>query len=124
IRHHGYQARGLSVHVRSEDGRSWAAKRRLTTCADTWTLFSVLTSIWEHPFPSVKQVGVVLYDLLPDSQATLPLFSEDTRRLTAARAVDAINRRVEDGKLTMASVLPVKHTSGDKIAFGKIKDLG
>ena len=124
MRHLGYQAQGLSVHARSEDGRSWTSKRRLTTCADTWTLFSALTSIWEHPFPSVKQVGVVLYDLLPNAQVTLPLFSEDTRRLNASRAVDGINRKFGRGKVMMASVLPVKHTAVDKIAFGKIEELG
>ena len=123
MRHLGYHARGLSVHVRAEDGRCWAAKRRLTTCADTWTLFAALTAVWEHPFLSVKQVGVVLYDLLPDAQVTLPLFGEDRGRLAAARAVDTINRRFGRGTVCMASVVPVKHTAEDKIAFGKIEEL-
>ncbi len=124
MRHQGYQARGLSVHARAEDGRSWSVKRRLTPCADTWTLFSVLTSLWKHPFPTVKQVGVVLYDLLPDAQVTLPLFSEDTRRLAASRAVDTISRRYGRGTLSMASIVPVRHTAEGKIAFGKIEELG
>ncbi len=124
MRHLGYQARGVSVYARSEDGRSWEAKRRVTTCGDTWTLFSVLTSLWEHPFPSVKQVGVVLYDLLPSSQVTLPLFEGDTRRLEASCAVDGLNRKFGRGTLSMASVIPVKHTAEDKISFGKIEELG
>ena len=124
MRYLGYQARGVSVHARSEYGRSWDAKRRITACGDTWTLFSVLTSLWEHPFPSVKQVGVVLYDLLPNSQVTLPLFEEGTRRLEASRAVDGINQKFGRGTLSMASVVPVKHTAEDKIAFGKIEELG
>jgi len=123
IRHLGYQARGLSVHARSADGRCWEAKRRLTACGDTWTLFSALASIWEHPFPSVKQVGVVLYDLLPDSSVTLPLFDADTRRLEASRAVDTINRKFGRGALSMASVMSVKHTAEDKISFGKMEEL-
>jgi len=123
MRHLGYQARGLSVHARSADGRCWEAKRRLTACGDTWTLFSALASIWEHPFPSVKQVGVVLYDLLPDSSVTLPLFDADTRRLEASRAVDTINRKFGRGALSMASVMPVKHTAEDKISFGKMEEL-
>ena len=124
MRHLGYQARGISVHVRAEDGRCWAVKRRLTACADTWTLLSALSAIWEHPFPSVKQVAVVLYDLMPNSQVTLPLFGEDARRLTAARAADGINQKYGRGTLSMASVLAVKHTAEDKIAFGKIEELG
>lgn len=118
----GYQTRGLSVHVRAEDGRCWTAKRRLTTCADTWTLLSALEALWEHPFLSIRQVGVVLYDLLPNSQVTLPLFTDDARRLTAARAVDEINRKHGRGTLSMASVLAVKHAAPDKIAFGKIEE--
>ena len=123
MRHLGYQSRGLSVHARSADGRCWEAKRRLTACGDTWTLFSALASIWEHPFPSVKQVGVVLYDLLPDSSVTLPLFDADTRRLEASRAVDTINRKFGRGALSMASVMSVKHTAEDKISFGKMEEL-
>ena len=83
-----------------------------------------MTSLWEHTFPIVKQVGVVLYDLLPDAQVTLPLFREDARRLTASRAVDTLNRKHGRGTLSMASVVPVKHTAEDKIAFGKIEELG
>ena len=124
MRHLGYQTRGLSVHARSEDGRAWTAKRRLTTCGDTWTLFSALTSLWEHPFPHVKQVGVVLYDLLPNAQVTLPLFEGDTRRLEASRAVDGINQKFGRGTVSMASVVPVKHTAEDKISFGKIEEMG
>ena len=124
MRHLGYQARGLSVHARSADGRCWESKCRLTACGDTWTLFSALTSLWEHPFLSVKQVGVVLYDLLPDSSVTLPLFDADVRRLEASRAVDTINRKFGRGALSMASVVPVKHTAEDKIAFGKMEELG
>ncbi len=124
LRHLGYQARGISVHARAEDGRSWAAKRRLTTCADTWTLFQAFCSLWEHPFPKVKQVGVVFYDLLPNSSVTPSLYPDDARRLTASRAVDTLNRKFGRGTLSMASVVPVKHTAQDKIAFGKIEELG
>ena len=123
MRYLGYQAHGLSVHARSADGRCWEAKRRLTACGDTWTLFTVLASIWEHPFSSVKQVGIVLYDLLPESSVTLPLFDGEIRRLEASRAVDTINGKFGHGTLSMASVMPVKHTAEDKISFGKVEEL-
>lgn len=123
MRHHGYQARGLSVHIRAEDGRTWGAKRRLTPCADTWTLMAILRSIWEHPFPSVRQVAVVLYDLLPDAAVTLPLFDENTARRQASVAVDALNRKYGRGTVSMASVVPVKGAAEDKIAFRKIGEM-
>ena len=123
MRHLGYQTRGLALHVRAEDGRTWAAKRRLMPCTDTWTLLATLRSLWEHPFPSVRQVGVVLYDLLPDGQWTPSLFGEDAARRTASRAVDEINRRFGRGTLSMASVVPVRRTAEDKIAFSKIGEM-
>ena len=123
LRHHGYQARGISLHVRSIDGQAWTAKRRLTACGDTWTLLTALRKLGEHPFPVPKQVGVVLYDLLPNAAVTLPLFGEDTLRLEAARAVDGINARYGRGTVSMASVRPVSYTAEDKIAFRKIGEM-
>lgn len=123
MRHHGYQARGLAVHVRAEDGRTWGTKRRLLPCADTWTLMAVLRTIWEHPFPSVRQVAVVLYDLLPDAAVTLPLFDENAARRQASVAVDALNRKYGRGTVSMASVVPAKQAAEDKIAFRKIGEM-
>ena len=123
MRHHGYWARGLSVHVRGDDRQTWAAKRRLTACADTWTLMDALRLMCEHPFRRPYQVGVVLYDLLPTGGVTPSLFGDDVQRLRAARAVDDINRRFGRGTLSLASVRPVSHTAEDKISFGKIGEL-
>ena len=124
LRHLGYQTRGLSLHVRGEGHQSWTAKSRLISCADTWTLMASLRTLGEHPFLCPYQVGVVLYDLLPNSGVTLPLFGEEAHRLDAARAVDELNRRFGRGTLSLASVRPVSHTAPERIAFGKIRDLG
>jgi len=121
----GFQAQGLAVHARASDGRTWAAKARLCSCADTWTLMTALGALWEHPFLSVRQVGVVLYDLVPDAQVTPPLpFGDQADRLEASRAVDALNRRFGRGAVSMACVVPVRHTAEDKIAFGKVEEMG
>ena len=123
LRHLGYQARGLSVHARGSDHRRWQRKVRLAPCQDTWTLMEALDLLWEHPFPEPKQVAVVLYDLLPAQDTTLPLFPEMGQRLRASRAVDGINQRFGRRTLTMASVLPVRHTAEEKIAFGRVREL-
>ncbi len=125
MRHLGFQARGLAVHARAEDGQAWGAKARLSSCADTWTLMSALGTLWEHQFLSIRQVGVVLYDLLPNACVTPPLtFEDQADRLGASRAVDALNRRFGRGTVSMACVVPVRHTAQDKIAFGKVEELG
>lgn len=117
----GFQARGLSVYLRSEQGQVWQRRVRLSPCADTWTLVGVLRSLWEHPFRKPRQVSVVLWDLLRDQDVTLPLFSEAEQRLRAARAVDRLNQRFGRGTLSMASILPVHQTAAeDKVAFAKV----
>ncbi len=123
LRYQGYQARGLAVYVRGPQRQTWAAKRRLTPCADTWTLMSVLQLLWEHPFPKPSQVSVLLYDLLPEASVTPSLFGEEERRLQASRAVDEINHRYGRGTLSMASVRPVNYTAEDRIAFRKIGEM-
>jgi len=121
----GFQARGLAVHARAEDGQTWGTKARLGSCADTWTLMDALGALWEHPFLSVRQVGVVLYDLVLDAHVTPPLpFENQADRLGASRAVDALNRRFGRGAVSMACVVPVRHTAEDKIAFGKVEEMG
>ena len=122
LRHLGYHARGLSVQVRNITGETWSRKARLAPCQDPWTLMGVLRSLWEHPFPKPRQVAVLLYDVLPDADVTLPLFGQEEQRLRAARAVDRLNQRFGRGTLTLASVLPVARTAEDKIAFGKVSD--
>ncbi len=123
LRHLGFYARGLSVHVRGPERQSWERKARLAPCQDYWTLVGVLRSLWEHPFQEPTQVGVVLYDLVAAGDVTLPLFGDAEPRLRAARAVDRINQRFGRGTLSSANVLPVRQTAEDKIAFGKVKDL-
>ncbi|MBV9851511.1 MAG: DNA polymerase, partial [Armatimonadetes bacterium] len=120
LRYHGYHARGLSVYARGEDGGDWSGKARFAPCQDTLTLMALLRSLWERPFANVKQVGVVLYDLLPDAAVTASLFDDGSRRL--ARAVDELNGRFGRGKVTLASVLPAAHTAEDKIAFAHIAE--
>ena len=123
LRHNGWHARGLSVYARSEDGREWCRKARFAPCRDTWMLMGLLRSFWEHPFPRIRQVGVVLYDLLPADAVTPSLFDDRDRFDRAAVAVDELNARFGRGTVTMAGVLPAAHTAEDKIAFAHIAEL-
>lgn len=116
----GYGARALSVYQRGPDGQVWRRQSRLSLCADTSRLMEVLCSLWEHPFPNPKQVSVVLWDLQLESSRTLSLFKADERCRAASRAVDGINTRFGRGTVTLASVLPVLHTTEEKIAFGRV----
>ena len=95
--------------------REWCRKARFAPCQDTWMLMGLLRSLWEHPFSVVKQVGVVLYDLLPGDAVTPSLFDDRDRFVRAALAVDELNRRFGRGSVTMAGVLPAAHTAEDRM---------
>ncbi len=123
LRFNGFHARGLSVYVRSEDGREWSRKARFAPCRDTWMLMGLLRSLCEHPFLVVRQIGIVLYDLLPDAAVTPSLFGDRDHFARAALAVDALNQRFGRGTVTMAGVLPAAHTAEDRIAFAKVAEL-
>ena len=122
LRHHGYHARALAVYARAENGQTWECRVRLAPCRDTGALMAAFGSLWEHPFPNVKQVGVVLSELLPDDAVTPSLF-DDGRGRALTDAVDALNRRLGRGTVTSASVLPVAHTAEAKIAFARVSEL-
>jgi len=116
----GYAARAISIYQRGPDGQVWRRQARLSLCADTSRLMEVLCSLWEHPFSNPKQVSVVLWDLQPEASRTLSLFDADERRRAATHAVDTINQRFGRGTITLASLLPVLHTTEEKIAFGRV----
>ena len=120
LRHEGYHARRLSVYARSEDGQTWERQARFAACQDTWSLIQVLRALWEHPFASVRQIGLVLSDLSPNGAVTPSLFDDRLPYIHAARVVDELNQRHGRGKVTMASALPAAHTAEDKIAFARV----
>jgi DNA polymerase-4 len=122
LRHHGYHARALGVYARSEDGQTWERRARLAPCRDTATPMAAFGSLWVHPFPMVRQVGVVLSDLLPDDAVTPSLF-DDGRGRALSDAVDDLNERLGRGTVTLASVLPVAHTAQNKVAFARIGEM-
>ncbi len=101
MRHQGFQARGLRCMCAGEDRQTWAAKRRLTPCADTWTLMAALRSLWEHPFPMSVKLGSCCTTCCRTASVTPSLFGEDTaaaaggagcgRDQSALRARDAVH---------------------------------
>lgn len=116
----GFAARAISVYQRGTDGQVWRRQARLSVCSDTGPLMDALLLLWEHRFAEPKQVSVVLWDLLAQSERTLSLFDSGGRQHAATEAVDTLNRRFGRGTICFASVLPVLHTTEEKIAFGRV----
>jgi len=68
-------------------------------------------------------VGVVLYDLVPSDNVTLPLFDDQTRRNKASVAIDKLNSRYGRTRVTLACALKATSAKEDKIAFGKVQEM-
>jgi hypothetical protein len=66
----------------------------------------------------------VLYDLVPSDETTLPMFEDQVRRNRGLEAVDRLNRAYGRCRVTMACALPAQGAKHDKIAFGKVQELG
>jgi hypothetical protein len=59
----------------------WKAQLRICECRDTFTLQRHLEKLWEScPATSPLQVGVWLFNLVPDEQHSLSLFDNDERQ--------------------------------------------
>lgn len=123
MRHLGFHARSIAVQVRNQDGRWWDDHALITPCADTWTFMEIAAGLWKHGFDRPMKVGVVLYDLVPTENVTLPLFDDEVRRSRALAAVDELNGRFGRTRVTFACALKAWSAVEDKIAFGKVQEM-
>jgi len=123
MRHLGFHARSLGVSVSSVDGGRWHDHALITPSADTWTFMEVLSGVWKPGFRTPIKVGVVLYDLIPSDNVTLPLFDDQARRDRVCAAIDKLNSRYGRTRVTLACALKATSAKEDKIAFGKVQEL-
>jgi DNA polymerase-4 len=123
MRHLGFHARSMAVQVKSQDGQWWDDHATITPSADTWTFMEVLTNLWNPGFRMPMKVGVVLYDLVPSENVTLPLFDDQARRNRATEAVDRLNSRFGRTRVTLACAMKAESAVEDKIAFGKVQEM-
>lgn len=125
LRRLGYWAGGLAVRISYAGGRKWKSAASLELCQDTQTVVQNLSSLWrERPIGgNPLKVSVVLYDLIPDSSVTPPLFVEDPRRAEITRAMDSINARFGRDSVYLAAMHRSLHTAPTRIAFTHIPDL-
>lgn len=124
MRHLGLQAQALGVSARAAGSGAWDAHMRFTATSDTLALMETLSRLWRPPFAAPMKVGVVLYDLKSADDVTLSLFDDIVRRDRGNAAVDKLNQKYGRGTVTLACALPAVDAREDKIAFGKVQELG
>lgn len=134
LRKHNLWAGGLGVFVefvRSRYGAEresaiepWKAQARIDECRDTFTLQKHLSALWSGcPQHTPLQVGVWLFNLVPNEQHTMSLFEADDRQYRLSTAMDALNDRYGHGAVYFANVGTIRDAAPTRIAFTSVPDL-
>ena len=96
MRHYGYAAGGLSVHLSYLDHTRWREQTRFAPHADTLKFNHVLAALWQRRAPDtapILKVGVTLFDLTEASRLTRDLFDFESQHAGLNAVLDQINQR-------------------------------
>jgi DNA polymerase-4 len=121
LRHKGLMARGISVHVRYENGSYWHNRQAFKEYFGSngeifrraWQLFSQRP---RHHFE--KEIGVSCYLLAPADHQQLSLLPEINRDWELSKTIDEVNQRHGEFSLTSATSAGSKAVVKQKIPFG------
>lgn len=124
LRHLGYWARQMHVFVRNLSQPAWKARVHLGLCQDTLTMVEVFSRLWrQRPVGKPFQVGVTLFDLVPDRNATKPLFDGERKRIELSQVMDQLNTRFGTHTIYLAGMHDVNRVAPPRIAFKHIPAL-
>ncbi len=103
----------------------WKAQLRIGECRDTFTLQTHLSRLWEGcPKTTPLQVGVWLFNLIPDELHTMSLFDDDDRQQRLSRVIDELNQRFGKSAVYFANIQSVLDAAPTRISFTSVPDLG
>lgn len=103
---------------------SWKAEVRISECRDTFSLMAHLERIWaDCPAARPLQVGVRLFDLVPDGQHTPDLFENHEKQLRLSEVIDSLNDKYGNGAVHPANVGTVPDAAPTRIPFLYVPDL-
>jgi DNA polymerase-4 len=121
-----YYACRMSIHISyfsKED--SWKSYVKLGQFQDTHTMIKAFLKMWPNR-PHGKtplRVSVVLSDLIPTAETSLPLFSDESRRIRLAETMDKINERYGLDCVYFGTMHGAKQAAPMRISFTSIPDL-
>ena len=105
----------------------WKAHLRICECRDTFTLQKHFSHLWETcPKTPPLQVGVWLFNLVPDALHTMSLFddTDDDRQQRLSRVVDELNQRFGKSAVYFANIQSVLDAAPTRISFTSVPELG
>ena len=130
LRHYGYCAGGLSLHLHYLKTDSWHARwvdqARFSPHADTLQFNPVLAELWQRRPPDpgpILKVGVTLTDLVEHSQVTRDLFDPDDQHETLNNVLDQINQRYCPNTLYFGGAHRGRGAAPMRIAFSHVPEL-
>jgi len=122
MRHEGYHAQRLEVHIISATEPYWTRHADFLPCNRTRRFIKILGSLWHPTIKTPKSVGVNLQKIMPDADVTLNMFDEP-RRVALEDAIDRLNRRYGRTTVTSGTALrATQYLSHERIPFGKPGD--
>jgi DNA polymerase-4 len=97
---------------------------RIPECRDTVILQRHLTELWEScPAHEPLQVGVWLFNLVPDELHTLSLFDDDEKRYRLSVIADELNRRYGQNAVYFGGIHSVLDSAPTRISYTSIPDV-
>lgn len=125
LRRDGFTARGISVSLLFADHTHWGVQHRgqteLFSDADFYTRLRML--LVQSPARPVRILAVSCFDLQRDLYRQASLFTEENRKETITRAIDAMQDRFGDFVVTSGRMLDMEQKVLDRIAFGRVREL-
>ena len=126
LRHYGYCAAGLSLHISYLDHNRWIDQARFSPHADTLKFNHILAALWQRrpaePAPILK-VGVILFDLTEQRQITRDLFDAENQHEDLNIVLDQINQRFGPNTLFFGGAHSGLGAAPMRIAFNHIPEL-
>jgi DNA polymerase-4 len=126
MRHYGYCAGGLSLHLSYIDHESWRDKVRFAPHSDTLKFNHVLAGLWQRhpPEPAhILKVGVTLFDLTVQTQLTRDLFDAENEHEGLNIVLDQINQRYGPNTLYFGGAHQGLGAAPMRIAFSHVPEL-
>jgi DNA polymerase-4 len=125
LRAEGYLAGRLGVRVEWRNRNDWERVARFSPMQDTLGFLRILASLWAErpPYGEPTKVSMVLSDLTPADQETLPLFPDGTRTPGLDSAFDRIRRKYGNSALYFGGAFLAGEQAPMRISFTHIPDV-
>ncbi len=126
LRRLDYFAGRITFHISYFDReKSWENSIITRRCQDTQTMIKAFSKAWPKrpPGRTPLHISVTLSDLTHCSQTTLPLFTDDRKRIKLAHTIDKINERYGLDCVYFGSMHNAREAAPMRIAFSSIPDI-